>query len=186
MRELNLLPPDRRHQLSQQLVLNSLVHFLHSALLGLGFITLVGATLGITFQVLGTYLSTQTTAALDVQVKRYQEVRTQIAKENEMLAFMASATKERVLWSALFPDIFATVPPGTKVSGMGANLLPQPHLSFSGEATARASLVVLEDRLKQLPWAQGVTAPSSNLLLRVNPTYTFDMLLKQMSGKEQP
>ncbi len=186
MRELNLLPPDRRHQLSQQLVLNSLVHFLHSLVLGLGLVTLVGVTLGITFQVLEAYLSTQTTGALASQVKRYQDVRTQIAKENEMLSFMASTSQGRVLWSAFFPDIFSTLPPGTKVGGMSGNLLPQPHLSFAGESTSRASLVVLQDRLQQLSWAQSVSAPSSNLLQRVNPTYTFDVLLKAASSKTTP
>lgn len=186
MRELNLLPPERRRQLSTQLVLNSLIYFLYSILLGLGLVTLVGLTLGVTFQVLGTYLSTQTTVTLEGQVKRYQEVRTQIAKENESLLFMAQANQDRVLWSVLWPDVFPALPPGTTVSGVSGNILPQPHLSFSGAATSRASLVVLEDRLKQLSWAASVTAPSSNLLQRVNPTYTFQMQVKNIFGKEEP
>lgn len=185
MRELNLLPPTRRRQLSRQLAMNSVVRFLRGIIVGLLIVSVVGVGAAVTFQLLGLFLSSATTAELGVQVKRYQELRTQIARENESLEFMAKVSRDRVLWSELFADLYATMPPGTQINAMTADLIPQPKISFSGVAVSRSSLVVLEERLRALPWVAEVKAPSSNLLQRNNPAYLFDVFLKSEESSKK-
>lgn len=185
-RELNLLPPTRRRQLARQLSINSVIRLIRSVIIGLMIITVVGLGTGITFHLLGMFLSGETTVELGQQVKRYQELRTQIAKENENLGFMATASADRVLWSALFADLYATMPPGTHVSSMIVESIPRHSISFSGVAVSRGALVVLEDRLKSLTWVESVEAPSANLLQRVNPLYTFRVLLKETKKEPDP
>lgn len=184
-RELNLLPPERRRHLARQLIINSLTKFLRSVLWSLALISVAGITIIVLLQIWIAFSSTSATALLKEQVKRYQELRTQIAKQNENLGFMAQISAERVLWSDLFADVYSTMPPGTHIQTFGGKLTPT-GLAFSGQAISRSALVVLEDRLKQLPWVKQVKAPNSNLLQRSNPTFSFEVLLVIPEGTKKP
>lgn len=178
IRELNLLPPARRRYLAQQLMLNAAVRFLHSVNLSLGIVTAAGLTAIVILQILVTLLSSATTTILADEVKNYQELRTKIAKQNENLSAMAKLSKDQTVWSEIFADLFSTMPPGTKMSSISGEANVITKISFSGQAFSRSALVVLQDRLQNLPWVKEVQAPNSNLLERVNPTYTFDVILK--------
>lgn len=183
IRELNLLPPERRHYLSRQLSLNALVALCRSLIWALVIVTVGGVVAAGILQGLAAFLTTSTTAMLDVRAARYQELRSQIIKENETIKFMATTSQDRVVWSDLFADLVSTMPPGTHITRIGGDIQPEEKLSFSGQAVSRSALVVLEDRLKHLAWVKSVNAPNSNLLQRTNPVYAFDVLLV---GDEKP
>ncbi|MBI3255751.1 MAG: hypothetical protein HYZ63_02160 [Candidatus Andersenbacteria bacterium] len=183
-RELNLLPPERRRHLARQLIINSLNKFSRGVLWSLVVVTVAGVAAAATLQVWVAFSSTTATELLKERVATYQKLRTQIAKQNENLDFMAKTSTDRVLWSALFADFYSVMPPGTRIQNLGGKILPAPQLSFSGQAVSRSALVVLEDRLKQLPWVSQVKAPNSNLLQRANPSFGFEVNL--VSPKEAP
>lgn len=177
-RELNLLPPERRRHLARQLVINSLTKFSRGVMWALVVTTVAGIGAAIFLQVWVAFSSTSATVELKQQVATYQKLRTQIAKQNENLDFMAKTSSDRVLWSDLFADLYSVMPPGTRIQSLGGKTTPTPQISFAGQAISRSALVVLEDRLKQLPWVASVKAPNSNLLQRVNPIFAFDVGLK--------
>lgn len=178
IRELNLLPTSRRHSLAQELVLNAMVRFLRSINAGLLVVTGSGIVTIVILQILVTLLSSFTTDKLAAEVKHYQDLRTQIAKQNESLTVMGTLSGGTVAWSQLLPDLFSSMPPGTKINQLNGAVTTETKLSFSGQALSRSALVVLQDRLQNLPWVKSVSAPNSNLLERINPTYGFDVIIK--------
>jgi hypothetical protein len=177
IRELNLLPPARRSFLAQQVVLNAIVRFLHSLNVGLGIMTGMGLVAIVVLQLLVTFLSGSTTVLLAGEVKHYQDLRSQVAKQNQSLAQMVTLSTNQIVWSNLLPDLLGTMAPGTHVQQIAGTETTATTLVFSGQASSRSALVVLQDRLGHLPWVQSVVAPDSNLLEPVNPNYTFTLTL---------
>src|SRR5690348_3207962 len=115
LRELNLLPPARRTFLAQQVVLNAVVRFLRSLNIGLGIMTGVGVAAIVVLQLLVTFLSGSTTVLLAGEVKHYQDLRTQIAKQNQNLSQMVTLSNAQIVWSSLLPDLLGTMAPGTHI-----------------------------------------------------------------------
>jgi Tfp pilus assembly protein PilN len=185
-RELNLLPPERRRHLARQLIINSMTKFLRGVLWALVVVSLTGVGTIVFLQIWVAFVSTSATVMLKERVGRYQELRGQIAKQNENLGFMADVSSKRVIWSDLFADFYSVMPPGTRVQSLEGSITPNPRLTFSGQAISRSALVVLEDRLKQLPWVSQVEAPNSNLLQRANPLFMFDVVLKADKEEKKP
>src|SRR3989344_422484 len=182
-RELNLLPPSRRRHLARQLVINALARLATSILWAFIIMAMAGVVTGAILQVWVALSSTTTTALLAERVAHYQAFRTAVAKKNQDLNFMAEVSTKRILWSAYLADLHSTMPPGSRIQALSADLSPAPRLTFSGQAVSRSALVVLEDRLKKLPWVKMVEAPNSNLLQRSNPGFSFDVFL---AGDDKP
>ena len=178
-KELNLLPPDRRLFLTRQLVINSVNRFLKTVVWSLLAMTLVGVFSIVVLRLWLVFSSDRVTVSLATEVAKYQGLREDIATRNNVLLQMKTVSDERVVWSDLFPDLFVALPPATTISRFSGDVLTSnPKLTLSGQSVSRSALVVLEDRLRKLEWAQDVSAPNSNLLERVNPTYVFNISLK--------
>lgn len=184
IRELNLLPDERRQALTRQLVINSVNHFLRSIVASLVIMTTVGVFAVVVLRSWAAASSRETTQMLEEQVEKYQALRGEIAVQNENLKFMSELTSNRVVWAPLFTDVLRALPPGTKIQQLGADVGIESRLSFTGQAVARSALVVIEERLKELAWAQSVRAPHANLLERTNPQFTFDVTLRSSAEGE--
>lgn len=177
-RELNLLPPSRRHYIDRQLVVDAVSKLLATLIAAWTIAIVAGA---IAIGVLGFLITTTSSGVagtLTQKVKTYQDLRTQIGAQNTTIKTMQTLTQQRVVWSDLLPDLFNALPPGAVITRLTLTAQGVPRLSFAGVAPARSSLVVLQDRLGLIEWVQAVAAPDTNLLERDNPAYQFDLTIK--------
>lgn len=181
--ELNLLPTSRRRVLARRVSLEVVRRFLQVIVFNLVALTAVGVVAVVVLQILVLTSSHDGTVELDEYVSQYQRLRDDIAEQNLLLSDMERLGSQRVVWPEWFSSVFAVMPPGTAIEQMSGNF-EQRTLTFSGEAAARSTLVVLEDKLGDLPWVKQVTAPHSNLLERINPAYQF-ILTAQLDIEEE-
>ncbi len=172
MRQLNLLPLDRRLGLRRDVMLSSLIKFLRVIAIGLGGLVLVGVIAGVGLWIVNETMSSSTEADLQVEADNYKRLRLVVARENAVLELVDGLAKDRIKWSLILNELFKIVPPGVVVRSMEVDA-EKSLISFSGSALSRSSLVVLEDRLRVLPWIVEVVAPRENLLNRVSPSYNI-------------
>lgn len=176
--ELNLLPPSRRQFLDRQLVVDGIGKLLQTLIIAWTIVIVAGVATAATLTFFIMTASSGVAITLAEQVKVYKDLRTQIGVTNTTIKTMQSLTNDRVVWSTLLPDVFASLPPGTLVGRVSMLVNPAPHISFAGSAAARSSLVVLQSRLGLISWVGSIDAPDSNLLERDNPSYQFDITVK--------
>jgi hypothetical protein len=184
--ELNLLPPSRRTYLVGQLMIGAVHSILRSLIVASILVTVAGVGAIAFLQFMIAASSSNGSVVLAQKIKAYQDLRTGIATQNASLKTLNSLSNDRIVWSKLWPDLFAALPPGTVMFSLSADVLPSPHFSFSGQALARSALVVLQDRLHLISWVDIVNAPDSNLLDRDNPKYQFDVYLKKTTPAASP
>lgn len=174
MRELNLLPPNRKQTLTSDTVTVASFGFLRVLLVSLGLLTGTGVfLLGglISFSRLGADPGNQAAET----IARYQALGEALAQEEQQLAYLETIGRERFAWSENATAFFQAAPAGVTIQSLDANL-EQGEIVFSGTANARNTLIAYDQRLRSLPWVTAVIAPSSNLLQRDNPTFTFQLL----------
>jgi hypothetical protein len=177
MKNLNLLPQQRLHNLRREMVILAATRFLTSVLIGLIILTGVGGAIGSGLWVLSFVGSSAAEAGLSVQLTEYRRARAAIDQRNLLLTSAADIGQGRIVWSDVLATWLLAVPPGATVDRVEAISDDEPRLSFYGTAPTRASLVVFEEHLRQLSWAKEVDAPRENLLRQVNPNYTFTVHL---------
>lgn len=184
--ELNLLPYERRRLITRQLVWGSIYDWLKSLVAGLLIITLAGV-MSIGGLQLAIWAATRgTQAEFDTALDRYKGLRDLIAQQNISLKEMGSLSELRVVWSEIFPGVLAAIPPGVGFKSV-VGIIDDKKLSLVGQAVVRSTLIVFEDRLKVLPWVKEVKFPLSNLVQRDNPTFQFDLFMKErVSPSGQP
>lgn len=176
--EINLLPFSRRRILHRLYIEESIGIFFRRLLVMTSFVT-AAAVLSLAVIVFSTRLtSTEVDDTLAERVASYQNLRGEIALQNQALQEMKEAIEQKIEWSAFFQDTLEALPPGTVVREMSGDNAAR-RVSISGTAAARSSLIVLEDRLRALAWVAKVEAPHSNLLERVNPPFSFTLTLKE-------
>jgi len=145
----------------------------------------VGAVLAIIgLWVIAMSFSSSTEMELEKQVKNYIELRTMIANQNKVLALVDELGQKRIVWADLMAQFQDVVPPGTTMDTFTADT-NLSEVEFAGRALTRNALVVFEERLNQLSWVAGVTAPRRNLLQRSNPDYSFNIQLDSVKMKNQ-
>lgn len=175
-RRLNLLPPQRRQHLRQSVVLASIGLFVRTLLYGSILLTGVGL-----FALAGLWLSSVTSSsatelALGERLSKYSALRKEIAQHNLMLKKLEEIGQERVVWSNALAQLLDAIPAGMIISDLTVDR-EDLSLIFTGMALDRNQLVVLEDRLRLLPWVVEVVAPRANLTERTNPTYEFRLVV---------
>lgn len=184
MHELNLLPPDRRRSLRRQATLVSLTYLMNSLVAAAGLLV-VGSFLawgGLWF--MSTTASPTTASELLLVVSDYQKLRDDIARQNLFLTNLNTISQKRLVWSQVISAFLESVPPGADIATLKGNTLVKPDksqslsMTISGKAVARSTLTSFGDRLRALPFVSSVDAPTTNLLLRDNPSYTFTLHLK--------
>ncbi len=177
--ELNLLPPARRRFLVRQLVTAALRRVIQNLNIACVVITVAGLSAIGFLQFMITTSSSTASTVLSQKIKTYQEVKATITYQNGVLKTMANLSSQRLVWSAMWPNVLTALPPGTFISSINADGNNPVHLSLAGQAPARSALVVFADRLRLIPWVAVMNAPDSNLLERDNPHYQFDVSVKK-------
>lgn len=185
IKEINLLPPDRRRNLEREAFLRALQRMGRNVLLALLLVTVLGV---------GSLVAVKSIAAAEEraqdfnvreQVEEFRNLRDAIAVDNERLKLMLTQTEGRVLWSARLQELLDTLPPGVHVARLqGNDHPPLRQLVFSGTAVTRNALIVLERRLQELAWVERVEAPVSNLINRTDAEYVFTVRIK-VPGEEK-
>lgn len=174
-RELNLLPPERRNVLSRQSMIGVIKDIVVNAVIALSVLTAVGISAIVLLQILLLTASRSAEASLTQAVESYQTIRGDVAKKNIAIEKMNELTTQRVIWSSIINELFPLIPTGVTITQIKGQDSPQVEIAFSGTATVRNMLIVLEDRLRELPFVTNVNAPASNLIERTNPTYSFQV-----------
>jgi Tfp pilus assembly protein PilN len=174
MHELNLLPPERRRHLQQQSRFIIVRRSINRLIIGLAALTLcAGAVAGII------WLQTQFIPRSDflpTTLKKYQTVRSTIDERNRTLEAITALERDRIVWTELLPTLLQALPPETFIERIQADV-SRRRLTIAGRAPSRSALVVLEERIQDLPWTKQVTSPPGNLLIRENPTFTLEIEL---------
>lgn len=175
-KEINLLPLRRRRQLARVFLERQLRRFVTSLLLGSVLLTLTGVAAAVGLTVAGAVLFPQVAEELDQTVIDYRGETRAIQMRNALIVEMQQYNDKRVVWSERIPDVLALLPGGTELHGVNG-VLASRRLVVEGQAAARSVVVVLEDKLKTLPWVKNIGAPHSNLLERTGPEFRFEITL---------
>jgi hypothetical protein len=175
--EINLLPPDRRRVLSRQRIMSVANRVMRNVVFGLVVTSVCGVIIAVVLQGLAYTFSRITDVDVDQQVVRYESTRLDVMDRNRAVRNMSMLSRDRFVWSGKLRELFAIVPPGVGIGSMKGDSSENTSLSFEGRALSRNTLVVFEGRLKDLEWAAKVESPHSNLIQRVNPLYSFDIVM---------
>ncbi|MEK7556770.1 MAG: hypothetical protein AAB538_02220 [Patescibacteria group bacterium] len=171
-KEINLLPLPRRRQLARRFFENSLLRLSTSVFLGLLLMTVVGGAALIVLTVSSAVLFPEVGKDLEQAVLDYRAETRRVGESNTLIKEMQAQHETRVVWAGYLPDVLRALPAGTQLQELSGDWQSK-RLTIAGQAVARSALIVLEDKLRTLPWAKGVEAPVSNLLERVSPQFRF-------------
>lgn len=171
-KEINLLPLPRRRQLARRFFEHTLLRLGISVLLGLLVVTLVGVATLVGFTIASSVLFPAVRADLEQAIIDYRAETRAISERNALIADMQKQHEAHLTWSQYVPDVLKALSAGTEISELAGDYSAK-KLTLSGRAVARSSLIVLEDKLTALLWAQAVEAPVTNLLERLSPEFTF-------------
>ncbi len=115
------------------------------------------------------------------EIREYREARGKIEDENKLLAAINTLGEERILWSEVLMNLMNNLPVGiTLYDVQSITDGGRQILEIRGTAVTRTMLVVFEERLRQLEWAEDVEAPRSNLLERNNAKFRFRIAVKKV------
>lgn len=177
--ELNLLPLSRRRLIDQQVTLNVFTVLITHLVIAFAIVTFSGLAVLGGLQAMTLFTARQASSQLQDEIANFQEKREEIARQNAALKQLYELSADNVAWSELVSDVLTLLPAGTSIEKIEGDQSLQPRLTLQGKATSRTSLIAIADRLKKVPWAQVVTAPQSNLIERINPSYSFNIIINQ-------
>ncbi len=177
MRELNLLPTERRRLLKMQTSLRTVRKLVQTIVFSFLIVTLSGVAVSGVFWVLLLSSSQTNSVNLEQALEKYKGERERVARSNLTLKTMVELSEDRVVWSELLPDLFDAMPPGVIIDNIEGKAGKTVQISISGRAANRSVLALAETRLRELSWVSAVNAPRSNLIDRLNPKFSFTLLL---------
>lgn len=172
MKQLNLLPRARRANLRREVPIAAAHRFLISVLAGLIIVT--AGALG-TAGILAAWSASHASVAqreLDALLAEYRTIKQEVSDYDALLESVVSVSRERLTWVPLLIQLLEILPEAATIETIEING-EASQISFSGATDTRASLVDFEEQLRALPWMEELAAPSSNLLRRSNPEYSF-------------
>jgi Tfp pilus assembly protein PilN len=181
--ELNLLPPERRRLLDRQSLFVGIMRALHNGIVGLSIITACGIATSIALWSIVFMDSGTVSAELDQEVEQYQRRRADIARQNVVLERMHELSVQRMTWSSLLHEMFPVLPAGTTIRQINGRAGQNMQLTFTGQAVNRNAVIIMSNRLEALPWVADVEAPHTNLLQRVDPSYSFTLSIRNPNGE---
>lgn len=180
MREINLLPPERRQSLRQEAAISALRTLVRMVALSFMSVTAAGALALVGLWLLARFAFQTDTVLLINTLDQYKALRRQIEIANAGLNEIAVTGRSRVVFSDTIKPIIAAVPSNltiAQIAGSFDRSTTATTISLTGQASSRAILVVFQEKLQQLNEVAQVTAPTAILLERVNPTYEFNLTL---------
>lgn len=174
MRQLNLLPRERRLLLRRALALGALTSFVRSLVWSLLSVTLLGLFAGGGLA-LGAWWDGQADSAAYAQhIADYRAAQRTAVQGNQLVAAVDQLGRERLVWSRVLQHLLPVLPPGVTVDALQLDTVKRTVV-VAGAAATRAEVVLFEDRLRQLPWVATLEAPRGNLLVRENARFTFTL-----------
>lgn len=183
VREINLLPPERRRRLRNESMAVSLTGILKSINTGLVTMTLIAVAIVVAIWLFAVAVKPTTAEELSQVVDEYQGLRDEVAQKNAVLERLTALGRERIVWSELLSGFFALAPPGVTLHRLGGDVtfvegaVSSTVLNFGGQAVSRSALIVYEEKLRGMKQVQEVSSPTSNLLERSNPVFQFSLTL---------
>lgn len=175
-KEINLVPLRRRRQLIRRFYELELRRFVMSLLLATLLVTVSGVVAVVGLQVMAGVIGGAAREELDTAVIDYRAETRLILEQNAEIVEMQRHHEQRLEWSGWLPDVFASLPGGVVISQL-SGAREGRELQVVGHAPARSAVIVLEDKLKTLPWVKTIEAPHSNLLERLSPEFIFKIRL---------
>lgn len=175
-KEINLLPLPRRRQLARRFFERELRRLMTSFLLGVLVVTGAGVSSLGALTIATSILFPVQNNELETAVIDYRTETRAIQARNKIIAQMLHQQETRLIWSVYFPDIIASFPAGTQLTGISGDR-ESNQIALQGRVSARSALIVLENKLKTLPWVKEVVSPPANLLERVSPEFSLTLRL---------
>ena len=176
--ELNLLPPQRIALLRKRLLMTNGYQLVSTLTMGLLLLTIVGGISIVILHALKSTSSSESNDELTQKISEYNTLRNGIGQQNALLSTMEGLLKKRRVWSDNTHSLLTAIPGGVTMQLMEGKNSEEPSIVFSGQAVTRNTLIILEQRLKALPWILAVDSPNSNLIDRTNAPYEFVVTLK--------
>lgn len=190
-REINLLPPARRQQLRNEAVVISLQKILKNINSSLLVLTLIAVGAGMTLTVLASIINRGEATELEAALADYQRLREVIVAQNTKYQYVAEVGSERLVWVDLLRQIIPTMPSGIRIEGLAGQVshdekgaVASANLIMRGGAATRTTMVLWQERLRELPVVQDIVSPTSNLLDRIDLTYDLTLVLTKTNDHE--
>lgn len=176
------MPKERRFDAWAEVPLLAVYRLAVGFLLGLIIVTLTGLLAIFGMNVWARVIDSSDTQ-WETRINEYLEVRRELNNQEKLIDAVNRASREREVWMPRLIDLMEVLPLAGKVKTIEIRG-EDAEIYIAGTAPARAAVVELEERLRVLPWVGEVVSPSSNLLQRINPEYSFTLMLES-SGAEQ-
>lgn len=181
-RVLNLLPPERRAALQRQRLLAAAGKVLRSVAAGVTLLVVSAAGLTVGLWGLAAAASLGTEGALREELAAYGVLRETVDRHNRLLQEATELGNDRMAFSYIIHNLLTVLPEGVRIDALQVSD-EGLTLVFSGTAPQRATVVLLETKLRSLPWAAEVFAPAGNLIARDNPSYEFRLTINSEAAR---
>lgn len=188
-REINLLPPARRLQLRNEAVVISLQKILSTINSSLLVLTLIAVGAGVTLMALSSIINRGEATQLETALQDYQRLRELIVTQNTKYQYVAAIGNKRLVWVDLLAQIIPTMPSGIRIEALAGQVshdakggVVSANLIMRGGAATRTTMVLWQERLRELAQVKDIVSPNSNLLNRIDLQY--DLTLELTEGNE--
>lgn len=159
MLSLNLLPPDKKQEVSKQIMLISLQYLISWTLI---VVCGAGITLLITKLIIQNSFN-QAVAQGTLITQEYGVLNQKVHTINQKINFLSDIQNKFVIWSPALSTLTATTPKNIVLSSFFANNIAH-NLEISGNARTRDDLLLYKKNLEQSPLLSSVKLPIENLL----------------------
>lgn len=146
-------------------------------------LTVVGLVAAMVLTALTPLINRGETTQLEQALEDYRLLRATIVTRNMLYEYIASIGDKRLVWTDLLREVLPTMPSGVRIVSLaGISQLDEQgdivnaSLVLRGHAPTRTTLILWQDRLRELAGVHNVVSPTSNLLDRINLQY--DLILE--------
>lgn len=174
MRQLNLLPRERRRALRRALTLDAVTNLVRSLFWSLLLVTVVGLAAGGGLAFVSWWEGQAGLSVFEHRMAEYTRAQQAVAQRNQLIEAIDRLGRERMVWSGVLQQLLPVLPPGATIETLQLDAAER-SVVVAGAAATRAEVVILEDRLRGQPWVAGLEAPRGNLLAKENAPYTFTL-----------
>lgn len=174
--EINLLPPQVTAARTQRIFLGSISSLLTSVV--------VVAVLVVGAQVLAVVVNQELVKTIESHVSGRvdagKNIQQRIARVNSTIALVDGAYQNTATWTPQVAQALEQVPAGVFVKSM---IIEQTfnRLQLQGSAADRVSVIVLENRLRALPWVAKLDAPLQNFAASPATNFIFTLYRREAS-----
>ncbi len=180
MRQINLLPSERRNLLHRQTQILMVEKLLQVVIYGLVSLTIVGIVAFIILYFL--IFSTQGSSdqVLQTSLEKQSALTSLIAERGKAIDQLKALDENRIVWSDITLAIIANMPAGVRLRDITGNssveTLGPARLTLRGQAANRSILTNFSDQLNEVEHLTLLKAPTENLLKRTDPEFQFELI----------